>query len=234
MQNNDPLVPKDLHTMSSEDLNPFPYKFVLITFGIILTILLVVGLSWYFIGGSSTRGSRADSRSFREGTSLNSTDNSSTEAFVTIIPTETPTPTEAPTPTVAPITASWKRFTSTKYGYTFQYPETYTASVTTQTDPKILEFIVINPASASSSAVMNITASYSTRTYTEALALNSTAAESITVGTITGSRKVVRNSQNQISVHVILPDDNRSLTFVAKDSYKDVLTQILSTFKFIN
>jgi hypothetical protein len=226
-------VPKDVHPLSNSDVNPFPYKFVVITFASVLAILLVIGLSWYFIGGNTRKAENTLSRDFRN-TTTTARNKSSQETIITIIPTQTPTPTLIPTPTVAPINASWKRFTSTKYGYTFQYPETYTAGVTNQTDPKILEFIVINPASASSAAVMNITLSYSTRTYAEALALNSTAAESITVAGVPGSRKVVRNSQNQVSVHVIFPDDNRSVTFVAKDNYKDVLTQILSTFKFVN
>lgn len=231
MENN-PLVPKEVHPMNSSDLNPFPFKFVFITLASVLGILVIIGVSWYFLGGGNQQASQSDPFATRSGSGINS-NVSTTQEKIIEVPTDTPLPTAEPTPTVAPITASWKRYTSKGNGYTFLFPETYTTTILPQSDLKISEFVVVNPASSSPSAVMDISVSYSTRTYEQALALSTAPAEAVIYGGVTGSRKVMQNSQGEISVHIILPDQKNSITFVAKDKYKDLLYQILSTFKFL-
>lgn len=149
------------------------------------------------------------------------------------LPTSTPLPipTNTPEPTI-PVTplSTWLSHRSTKYKYYFLYPPDWKLEQKPQADTKILEYLVLYPETASSSA-LPITLSYTSRTYSEALALNSSVAESITVASVAASRKVVKNSEGEVSIHIIVPNGtSNSFIFVAKDKYKGILDQIISTF----
>lgn len=135
-----------------------------------------------------------------------------------------PTPTASPTPTLKNL------YSNSKYGFSFRYPSGWTLVNKTQSDPKILLYLVLNPRGASSNE-LSITVSYGTRTYGEALDLNNQVAESIKVAGISSSRKILKDSKGIISIQVIIPDSNNTFIFLSKEENKSILDQILTTFK---
>ena len=152
----------------------------------------------------------------------------------TPIPTEivlksTNTPTPTPILTVDP-TATWSAFVSKKYSYSLNYPPDWTAKITAQTDPKILEYVVLNPA-ATKAGTLFITLSYGTRTYQEALALDPQKGETITVASVSATKKNQRDSGGNPSVNVIIPTGVNTIIINAKEIYKSILDKILTTIK---
>lgn len=166
--------------------------------------------------------------------------------FENILPTPTPTPSPptvitdvlptpilTPTPTIIiPIdpTATWSAFTSSKYSYSVKYPLSWTAQTTTQTDPKILEYVVFNPA-ATKAGTLSITLSYGTRTYSEALALDPQVGETITVASVSATKKNSKDSNGYKAVNVIVPFGSKTIIFNAKDAYLNLFNQMLTTLK---
>lgn len=136
----------------------------------------------------------------------------------------TPTPSASPTPTLK------NSYSNSKYGFSFRYPSGWTLVNKTQSDPKILLYLVLNSRGALSDE-LSITVSYGTRNYEEALDLNNQVAESIQVAGISSSRKILKDSKGSISIQVIIPDSNNTFIFLSKEKYKSTLDQILSSFK---
>lgn len=138
------------------------------------------------------------------------------------------------TPTPTPIidsTATWSAYLSTKYGYSIKYPTNWTAKNIAQSDPKILEYVVFNPKDSTISGELAITLSYGTRTYQEALALDPQKGEIITVASVSATKKTQKDSDGNITINIIIPSSLRTLIMYAKDKYKDIFNQMLSTLK---
>lgn len=142
-------------------------------------------------------------------------------------------PTITPTPTLSipdPI-ASFSAFVSAKYVYSIKYPPDWTAKVTPQTDPKILEYVVFDPKNATKAGTLSITLSYSTRTYKEVLALDPQKGEAITVASVSATKKNQKDSGGNMSINVIIPTGVNTIIINAKEKYKDILDKMLTTVK---
>jgi hypothetical protein len=141
----------------------------------------------------------------------------------------------APTKTpkmLAEETATWNTFINSKYHYSIKYPIEWTVQKRGQLEPKIPDFVVFNPPdAATTSAIIRI--SYSLRTFDESKALNSQFGQPIVVASRSGVRKVLQDSNNDISINVILPYSQNSIILFSKEKYSEVFTQMLSTFKIL-
>ena len=149
--------------------------------------------------------------------------------------TPTPTPTLTPTPTITPLTSpisTWSPFLSAKYGYSLKYPPDWTAKITTQQDPKILEYVVFNPKTATIAGTLSITLSYGTRTYAEALALDPQNGETIKIASVSAIKKNQLDSDGNKSITAIIPAATTSSIIInAKDKYKSIFDLMLTTLK---
>ena len=147
------------------------------------------------------------------------------------LPTSTPTPTlTPPTSLKKDPTATWSAFVSAKYSYSIKYPPSWTAQITIQQDPKILEYVVFNPA-ATKAGTLSITLSYGTRTNKEALALDPQLGESMIVASVSAIKKNSKDSNGNKSTNVIVPFGSNTIIFNAKDSFASLFNQMLSTLK---
>ena len=126
--------------------------------------------------------------------------------------------------------ASWSAFVSSKYSYSIKYPPTWTAQITTQQDPKILEYVVFNEVSTKS-GTLSITLSYGTRTYTEALALDPQIGESMVVASTSATKKNSKDSNGNKAINVIVPFGLNTIIFNAKEAYSSLFDQMLTTLK---
>lgn len=137
-----------------------------------------------------------------------------------------------PTPTVTPsATTNWPIFMSQKYGYSFQYPPTWTAVRTSQSDPLTLDYIVLNPNGIASGSA--ITFSYSSRTPAQALAIYPQQGVPITANGIAATQKSLQNSQGVTSIQVVIPDGVNTGIWYSGTAYQNILNSILSTFKWL-
>ena len=144
-----------------------------------------------------------------------------------------PTDTPIPTPTLVPVvdtTATWSAFLSKKYDYSIKYPPNWTATISTQQDPKILEYVVFNPV-ATKAGTLSITASYGTRTNKEALALDPQIGESIIVASVSATKKNSKDSSGNKAVNVIVPFGSNTIIFNTKEAYSSLFNQMLNTLK---
>lgn len=163
----------------------------------------------------------------------------SLEAVPTVAPLKevavpTDAPTSTPTPNITAVldeTATWSAFLSAKYKYSLKYPPTWTASISAQKDTKILEYVVFNPKDATKSGTLSITLSYGTRTYSEALATDSTKGEVIFVASVSATKKNLQDSQRNKSTSLIIPANLNSIIINAKEAYLNILDQMLKTLK---
>lgn len=148
------------------------------------------------------------------------------------MPISTPTPT--PKSTLISLktdpSASWSAFASSKYSYSIKYPPNWTAQITTQQDPKILEYVVFNPVSTKA-GTLSITLSYGTRTNKEALALDPQIGESIIVASVAATKKNSKDSNGNKATNVIVPFGLNTIVFNAKDAYLSLFNQMLTTLK---
>lgn len=127
-------------------------------------------------------------------------------------------------------TATWSAFESSKYTYSIKYPPNWNAQITTQSDPKILEYVVFNPT-ATKAGTLSVTLSYGTRTYLEALALDPQIGEAITVASVSATKKNSKDSNGYKATNVIVPFGINTITFNAKDAYATLFNQMLTTLK---
>ena len=149
--------------------------------------------------------------------------NAEVAAALSAAPTATPTPSPS-------VTVNWPTFMSQKYGYSFQYPPTWTAVRTSQSDPLTLDYIVLNPTGISGSS---ITFSYSSRSPEQALAIYSQQGSPITVNGIAATQKNLQNSAGVTSIQIIIPDGSNTGIWYAGTAYQNILNSILSTFKLL-
>lgn len=151
-------------------------------------------------------------------------------------PVSTPTspPLPSPTPKLGSAslkidpTASWSAFVSSKYSYSIKYPPQWTAQITTQSDPKILEYVVFNPV-ATKSGTLSITLSYGTRTYAQAQALDPQIGERIVAASTSGTKKSSKDSNGYKATNVIIPFGSNTIIFNAKDAHINLFNQMLTT-----
>jgi hypothetical protein len=158
---------------------------------------------------------------------------SPTPLLQTII-TNTPMPsTPTPTVTLTNQTATWSAFTSSRYSYSLKYPPGWTAQIATQTDPRILEYVVFNPV-ATKAGTLSITLSYGTRTNLEALALNPQVGETITVASVSATKKNSKDSNGYTATNVIVPVGSSTIIFNVKNVFSSLFNQMLTTLKLTN
>lgn len=139
---------------------------------------------------------------------------------------------KTPTPTASPsATANWPTFSSQKYGYSFQFPPTWTAVRTAQSDPLTLDYVVLNPSGLASGSA--ITFSYSARTPAQALAIYPQQGIPITVNGVAATEKNLQNSAGVTSIQVVIPDGSNSVIWYAGTAYQNVLNSILGTFQLL-
>lgn len=144
-----------------------------------------------------------------------------------------PPPTPTPQKLLEDIdeTLGWNIYSNSQYGYSIKYPLDWSATITVQEDPKILEFVVFNPLSATRTGELSITLTYTTRTYKEILDSDPQPGEIITVSSISATRKLKEDSQRKVSISVAIPHNSNTFVLLAKEKYKDLFNQMLSTFK---
>lgn len=147
-----------------------------------------------------------------------------------IISITPPPPTPTLTITLANPTATWSAFVSSKYSYSIKYPPNWTAQITTQQDPKILEYVVFNPV-ATKAGTLSITLSYGTRTYAEALAIDPQIGETLTVASVSATKKNSKDSNGNKAINIIVPFGSNTIIFNAKDAYSSLFNQMLTTLK---
>lgn len=147
----------------------------------------------------------------------------------TFLPQPTPTPKLTLTFLTDP-TSTWSAYVSAKYSYSIKYPPLWTAQITAQQDPKILEYVVFNPV-ATKAGTLSITLSYGTRTNKEALALDPQVGESIVVASVSATKKNSKDSNGNKAVNVIVPFGSNTIIFNAKDAYLGLFNQMLTTLK---
>ena len=154
-------------------------------------------------------------------------------AGIASLPTASPPPpTPSPPSTSLNIDsmATWSAYVSTKYSYSIKYPSGWTAQITTQQDPKILEYVVFNPV-ATKAGTLSITLSYGTRTYKEALALDPQTGESMIVASVSATKKNTKDSNGNKATNVIVPFGSNTIIFNAKDAFVSLFNQMLTTLK---
>ncbi|OGH42020.1 MAG: hypothetical protein A3H79_00370 [Candidatus Levybacteria bacterium RIFCSPLOWO2_02_FULL_36_8b] len=147
-------------------------------------------------------------------------------------PTASPSSSSISKPTASAIdpTASWSAYVSTKYSYSVKYPPGWNAQITTQQDPKILEYVVFNPT-ATKAGTLSITLSYGNRTYTQAQALDPQTGESILVASVSATKKSSKDSNGYKATNVIVPFGSNTIIFNAKDAFSTLFNQMLTTLK---
>ncbi|GEM_PF-6098944 len=147
--------------------------------------------------------------------------------------TPSPLPTAIPTVAITPDPlATWSAYVSTRNGYSFRYPKDWTLKNTVQSDPKILEYIVLNPPGAALGA-LTITFTYTIRTYQEVLGTNTKNTSAIQVASISATKRVNQNSNGDISTEVILPYGSRTIIIYGKSTYQNIYDQVISSFVFL-
>lgn len=215
---------------SSQGFMPAKKPFVLATKHIIIFIAVLSTLSL----GTTSFLIFANKK--EKPVNLNVKENIATVPSAKVLPTQKllPTVTATPAPTLAPLllssTATWSAYVSTKYKYSLKYPPDWTAKITTQSDPKILEYVVFNPKTATAAGTLTITLSYGTRTYQEALALDPQSGEIITVASVSATKKNQLDSDGNKSINIIIPvGSNNTIVINGKNPYKSTLDLMLTT-----
>lgn len=152
---------------------------------------------------------------------------------INIIPSPTLTPEKdnppEPIEDLSKTTNDWPIYTSSRSAFSIKYPSNWTAKNTAQPDPKILEYVVFNPLVATKAGELSITLTYTTRTYKEVLDPDPQPGETIIVSSISATRKLKEDSQRNISISVALPHNSNTFVLLAKEKYKDIFNQMLST-----
>lgn len=132
-----------------------------------------------------------------------------------------------------PATSGWNTFSTLTYGFSIQYPSDWVASDSGQLEPKVPDYIIFNPKTLPNTS-LSITLSYSTRTYDQALAIDPQTGTQISVASVSATQKTQTDSDGNVTVNVIVPFKNSTtLILVAQQQYKNILTQMLETLKFL-
>ncbi len=143
------------------------------------------------------------------------------------LPFPKPTPQELPKDIDE--TSDWNIYSSSRYAYSIKYPLDWNAKETSQQDPKILEYVVFNPLSATRTGELSITLTYTTRSYKEVLDSDPQPGETVIVSSISATRKLKEDSQRNISISVVIPHNSNTMILLAREKHKDIFNQILST-----
>ena len=148
-----------------------------------------------------------------------------------IITSPSPTPTPQELPKDIEETSNWNIYSNSQYRYSIKYPLDWNGVITPQGDPKILEYVVFNPLSATKAGELSITLTYTTRSYKEVLDSDPQPGESIAVASVTATRKLKQDSQHNIFISVAIPFGGVANTLIlyGKETHKDIFNQMLST-----
>lgn len=158
------------------------------------------------------------------------------------LPAKTPAPTQtvqsvplalSPTPvatTAAYSFFNWKTYTSTRSGYTVQYPKDWIASASASTDPLITDLAIFRPATSSASTKA-ITVSTTTRTAAELLSIYGNNGTALTIASQSATEYDRKDSDGNQSVSIILTESSVSYVFYSLSQYRSLLLQMLTTFQ---
>lgn len=146
---------------------------------------------------------------------------------VLFFPLLKPTPQEPPKK--VDITSDWNIYSNSEFGYSIKYPIDWRATITSQEDPKILEYVVFNPLETTKAGELSITLTYTTRSYKEILDADPQPGEAITVASVSATRKLKQDSQKNVSISVALSHNSNTFSLLGKEKYKDTFDQMLST-----
>jgi hypothetical protein len=138
-------------------------------------------------------------------------------------PTKPPMPTPTPDPTIG-----WKTYTNTQYGYTIKYPPDWQATDRGALEPLVPSYIVFNPNTASASA-RSITASISTRTLQQQIAIGGTTGVDVAVGGAAGTLQNLQDSDGSKSISIIFSRPNHLLIIHSKEAYNTTFGQMMLT-----
>lgn len=193
---------------------------ILITILIVFIVLFLVGSGWAIILLQ-----KQTSKSEEE--PLLDTVSTSEDQTQTLNQQPTKSPSQQ-----ADETKNWNTFINSKYNYLIKYPLEWTVQKKGQLEPKVPDYVVFNPPdSATNAAIIRI--SYSTRTYEEANELSTQFGQPIIVASQSGIRKVLQDSNGDISINVILPFNQNSIILYSKEKYSEIFALMLSTFRFL-
>lgn len=144
-----------------------------------------------------------------------------------------PSPTPTPKQMLEDIqeTLGWNIYSNSQYDYSIKYPIDWNATIIRQEDPKILEYVVFNPLTATKAGELSVTLTYTTRSYKEVLDSDPQPGEIITVSSTSATRKLKQDSQRNVLISIALPHNSNTFVFLGKEKYKDIFTQMLSTLK---
>lgn len=145
-----------------------------------------------------------------------------------------PPPTPTPEHILSGIeeTLGWNTYSSSEFAYSIKYPIDWGVSLVPQEDPKILEYVIFNPLSATQSGQLSVTITYTTRPYEEILDADPQPGESVIIASVGGTRKLKQDSARNVFISIALPYDPNTFVFVAEEKYKEIFNKMLSTFQF--
>lgn len=144
-------------------------------------------------------------------------------------------------PTVSPIpsldnTENWKTYIHNMYNFSFKYPNDWEVKNLGEADPKILDFITINPPGKVYDPHA-VTISFTSESYSE-----------ISAKTQTQSKKIILDNVEGLVIDEIWGDNSKHKTIYipygkilgntiilsGRVEYQGVFNQILSTFRFLS
>lgn len=203
---------------NKETPDSFSYKSIVLISATIIFILLTVGAAAYMISSSNKQVLQSDN------IPISIVPSSAIEP--TVVDLSTPLTQSLVTPT--PIILANKYINST-YDFSFRYPGDWEVKGEASQDSRILLFLILSP-SIEGSVNTPITLSYSTRSYDEVVTLKNQPVETITIGDLEAGRRVIKDSDGNIFIQVIIAYDDNSFVFLAREKYKKTLDNILPTF----
>lgn len=205
---------------SGSKLFSLPNKYAAIL--IIMLCLVSLGSAIYFLVLNNKKGPTNDN--------VSQTNNIPSP---TLIPEEN-TPPES-IEALSKITDDWQIYNSSKSSFSIKYPKDWTAKNTEQSDPKIPEYVVLQPLTATKAGELHITLTYTTRTYKEILDQDPhQIGENINVASVSSTRKIKQDSQRKPAISAIVPFNGGINTIIlyGKETYKDIFDQMLQTLQF--
>jgi hypothetical protein len=142
------------------------------------------------------------------------------------------TPSVGPSVTPTYKTEEWKIYTNTKYNYSIKYPNDWIMTDLGLLEPKVPSYVTFNPGNiASPSVTLAITLSTTTRTLSEVLLTKATNRSTVKVGTRSAILTEEKDSNGNISYHVVIDGGIYRYILVGKKAYQTFFNLIYHTFR---
>lgn len=118
-------------------------------------------------------------------------------------------------------TSTWKTYTDSTYGYSFNYPSNIALSLNSYNLPNLYPYFSIDSISTSFTSLNDVLKSFSSNEYTK---------KYITIGNVQG----LSVSGQQMGTEVFIPINGNKIMLVTADLSSDLVKQIFTTFTFTN